>query len=169
MADWTRERVEERLIEAAEVMKRLPPVRVQGYFSVWPAILPEFGDLVGREPPRLRRPAPAPDAIDRMEAAMPWLRWLEPEDAKLVWARAEGTPWKPLCWRFGVSRATACRHWEAQALARVPGRPRSFGQRAAMERLVGETLMKPNPRSGRAHTILSLARSLNKRKATFHY
>ena len=71
MAEWTRERVEERLIEAAEVMKRLPPVRVQGYFSVWPAILPEFGDLVGREPPRLRRPAPAPDAIDRMEAAMP--------------------------------------------------------------------------------------------------
>lgn len=112
MAEWTRERVEERLIEAADVMKRLPPVRVQGYFSVWPAILPDFGDLVGREPPRLRRPAPASDAIDRMEAAMPWLRWLEPEDAKLVWARAEGTPWKPLCWRFGISRATACRRWE---------------------------------------------------------
>ena len=30
MADWTREQVEERLIEAADVMKRLPEVRVQG-------------------------------------------------------------------------------------------------------------------------------------------
>jgi hypothetical protein len=47
MADWTREQVEERLIEAADVMKRLPEVRVQGYFSVWPKIVYEFGDLVG--------------------------------------------------------------------------------------------------------------------------
>lgn len=112
MADWTRELVEQRLIEAAEVMKRLPEVRVQGYFSVWPTILPEFGDLVGREPARIKPPPPLPDAISRMEATLPWLRWLEPDDARLVWARAERTPWKPICWRFGISRATACRRWE---------------------------------------------------------
>jgi hypothetical protein len=112
MAEWTREQVEERLIEAADVMKRLPEVRVQGYFSVWPKIVHEFADLVGQEPPRMKRPPPLPDAISRMEATLPWLRWLEPDDARLVWARAEGTPWKPICWRFGISRATACRRWE---------------------------------------------------------
>jgi hypothetical protein len=28
--------IEERFIEAAEVMKRLPEVRVPGYFNTWP-------------------------------------------------------------------------------------------------------------------------------------
>jgi hypothetical protein len=104
--------VEERLIEAASVMQRLPPVRVQGYFSLWPATRESFADRVGQEPKRLKRPAPARDAIDRMEEALPWLRWLEAEDAKLVWARVDGMPWKGICWRFGISRATACRRFE---------------------------------------------------------
>lgn len=112
MVEWTREQVEERLIEAADVMKRLPEVRVQGYFSTWPQIVHPFSDLVGQERQPMKRPGPAPDAIDRMEAALPWLTWLEPGDAKLVWARAEGTKWKPICWRFGIGRATACRRWE---------------------------------------------------------
>ncbi len=112
MTDWTRERIEERLSEAADVMRRLPPVRVQGYYNLWPKVLHEFSDLVGCEPPRLKRPPPAPDAISRMEEALDWLRWLEAEDGKLVWARAERTPWKMICWRFGISRATAHRRWE---------------------------------------------------------
>lgn len=112
MTDWTREQVEERLIEAADVLKRLPEVRVQGYFSVWPRIAHDFGDLVGQEPPPMKRPPPSSQAISRMEATLPWLRWLEPDDARLVWARAEGAPWKPICWRFGISRATANRRWE---------------------------------------------------------
>jgi len=112
MAEWTREQVEERLLEAADVVKRLPDVRVQGYFSMWPKALYEFSDLVGQEPRPLRRPPPPPDAISRMEQTMPWLTWLDPEDAKLVWARAEGSRWKLICWRFGISRATAHRRWE---------------------------------------------------------
>jgi hypothetical protein len=111
MDEWTREQVEARLLEAADVLRRLPGVRVQGYFSLWPQIVPEFGDLVGQEPPALKLP-PAAAAISRMEAALPWLGWLEREDAKLVWARAERTPWKIICWRFGVSRATAHRRWQ---------------------------------------------------------
>lgn len=112
MDEWTRERVEERLLEAADVMRRLPEVRVQGYYSLWPAMAVEFADLVGQEPPRLKRSPPLPDAITRMETTLTWLRWLEPEDANLVWARADGTPWKGICWRFGIARATANRRWE---------------------------------------------------------
>jgi len=109
---WTPALVEERLVEAADVLKRMPAVKVQGYFSLWPRFVAEAGDVASFDPPRLKRPAPSPDAITRMEAVLPWLAWLESEDAKLVWTRAEGTPWKPICWRFGISRATACRRWE---------------------------------------------------------
>lgn len=106
---WTPALVEDRLLDAAEVMKRLPAVSVQGYFNCWPAIVYDFADLVGQEPPRLRRPLPPPDAISRMERTLEWLRWLDAEDAKLVWMRAERRPWKAVCCRFGFSRTTATR------------------------------------------------------------
>lgn len=36
---WTPLMVEERLVEAADVMRRLPDVRVPGHFNTWPKIL----------------------------------------------------------------------------------------------------------------------------------
>ena len=114
MADvhWTPALVEERLIEAADTMKRLPQFRVQGYYNSWPTIMREFSDRVGETPQRLRRPPPSPTAITRMEEALQWLRWLEADDAKLVWMRAEGLQWKPICWRFGITRATGHNRWQ---------------------------------------------------------
>jgi hypothetical protein len=50
---WTPSLVEERLAEAAFVLKRLPEPRRQGYFSVWPEILHSFADKVGQEPMRV--------------------------------------------------------------------------------------------------------------------
>jgi hypothetical protein len=112
MDSWTTKMVEERLVEAAGVMRRLPAVRVPGYFNTWPRALIEFSDRVGQEPERMRLPPPSPAAITRMEQTVLWLRWLEVDDAKLVWARSEGTPWKGICWRFGIARATAHRRWQ---------------------------------------------------------
>lgn len=111
-AEWNKERVLERLEEAVDVMKRLPPVRVSGYFSLWPKIAPEFSDLVDREQPRMKRPPPPPDAITRAEETLLWLRWLELDDSRLVWMRLNRAAWKAVCWRFGTSRATAHRRWE---------------------------------------------------------
>jgi hypothetical protein len=108
---WTPSLIEERFIEAAEVMRRLPNVRVPGYFNTWPKMLVEFADLVGQEPPRLRLPPPAPDAISRMEETLGWLRWLEPIDAKIVWLRATGERWKSICWKTGLGRTAANQHW----------------------------------------------------------
>ena len=59
MAEWTRDMVEERIIEAADVLKQLPPVRVCGYFSTWPEIQRRFADMVGAEPVPMRRPFPS--------------------------------------------------------------------------------------------------------------
>jgi len=127
MADWTTEEIAARITEAARTLKRLPEQRVQGYFSTWPRIRPEFSDLVGREPEPARMPPPSAAAITRMEEVLEvWMPMLAAQEAgtaegrtgkdvevsKLLWARAEGTPWKAICWRFGISRATAHRRWE---------------------------------------------------------
>lgn len=108
---WTPSLVEERLAEAADVLKRLPEVKVQGYFNLWPKIIYEFGDLVGQEPPRLRRPPPLPDAISRMEETLDWTIGLDPADARIVWLRAAGERWKTICWKVGLQRSAAHEHW----------------------------------------------------------
>ena len=70
-----------------------------------------FGDKVGQKP-ETRRPRPSPRQITEAEEALLWLRWLEVEDAQLVWARVNRASWKELCWQFGISRTTADRRWQ---------------------------------------------------------
>ena len=137
--EWTAARVEERLCEAADVMRRLPPVRVQGYFNLWPAIAHDFADRVGQEQQRMRRPPPSPDAITRAEATLLWLRWLELDDARLVWMRAEKARWREICQRYGISRATANRRYDyalAVIMWRLERRPlqTTWSRRYLLER-----------------------------------
>jgi hypothetical protein len=108
---WTPSMVEERFVEAADVMRRLPSVRVPGHFNTWPKVIHDFADLIGQEPPRLRRPPPSPTAISRMEEALAWLAWLAPTDAKIVWLKANGERWKNICWKVGLARAAANERW----------------------------------------------------------
>ena len=108
---WTPTLVEERFVEAADVMKRLPEVRVPGHFNTWPKMVVEFADRVGQEPRRMRLPPPAPDAIGRMEETLSWLAWLDPVDAKIIWLRATGERWKAVCWKVGLVRSAAHQHW----------------------------------------------------------
>ena len=94
MTDWTKCMVEVQLRMAADVQRnlsRVPGVAIEGVLAP--------------------RPLPSPDAIERMEQAMSWLGWLGPEDAEIVWSREDGARWKMICWRFGISRATAHRRW----------------------------------------------------------
>ena len=115
MADkrWTPQLVEARIEEAADTLRRLPEERVQTARSSWPPIIREFHDAYGAEPARLRLGPPPAAAIDRMDQTLEWLRWLEPGDVKLVWARAEGLPWKAICWQYRADRKTLWRHWVA--------------------------------------------------------
>lgn len=146
---WSPTMVEERLEEAANVMKRLPPVKVQGYYSLWPRYVYEFADLVGQDEPKLRLPPPSPDAITRMDEAMEWLKLLEPDDAKLVWMRAERVQWKAICVRLGVSRATAHRHWQ---YAMVLIAWRLNGRRASAKPL--RRLLAGRPQTCQASNVL---------------
>ena len=106
---WDQETVASRLEEAVDVLVRLPEARVRGLYDLWPK-------LVG-EPCRHARPAAAaPEAIDRMDEALGWLMWLEPEERRLVWLRAEGVPWKRITHWLGIGRTTAWQRWTTALL-----------------------------------------------------
>jgi hypothetical protein len=108
---WTPSLVEERLTEAADILKRLPPVTVRGYFNTWPKIVYEFSDLIGQEPPLMKRPFPSAAAISRMEQTLSWTVGLDPVDAKIAWLRAYGARWKTICGKAGLARAAVHEHW----------------------------------------------------------
>jgi hypothetical protein len=114
---WNVDDVAERFREAVRTARRLPPVRVQGYFNTWPAIKRMPWENLGAEPTVYRFP-PDPAAIDRMLETMRWVLWLTEEQRHLVWMRAEERGWREICRRFGCDRTTAWRRWQT-ALQRV--------------------------------------------------
>ena len=123
---WTVTDVADRFEEAVQTMHRLPSVRVQGYFNAWPDIVRTVWEkMAAKTEDRGRLPPPPPDAISRMDETFRWLVWLEVEERKLVWMRAEGVRWKQICWRFGVSRTTAWRDWHF-AMVKISSRLTSW-------------------------------------------
>ena len=111
---WTPRRVAVRFEEAADVMARLPNERVPGLYGLWPRI-------VSATVTSGRPAAPSPEAIDRMDEVVGWLCWLEPEERRLVWLRAEGLPWKRITHRLGIGRTTAWQRW-TMALLKIASR-----------------------------------------------
>lgn len=102
MDKWTVEIVEMRLEDAAQVMRRLPPVRVPGYFNL---------DGLSLRIAWVELPAQCACRRRRLPRSREWRKRSagcagERNDVKLVWARSERTPWKAICCRFGISRAT---------------------------------------------------------------
>lgn len=118
---WTASMVEERFEEAAFTLRRLPDTRVPGYFNTWPQVVRSAYEAFGWERARMPRIAPSPAAIGRMEETITWLMWLERDDALIVWLRAEGVRWKPICCRVGLTRQTAWQRWVA-ALVTIANR-----------------------------------------------
>ncbi len=113
--------VEDRIHDAARTLRRLPEERVQGYFSTWPQIKRDEMEILQmeKEPMRVR---PSMDDITEMEEVLfVWLRWLEVDERKLVWQRAERVRWKLICAQFGVGRTKA---WEMYkcALGKIAAR-----------------------------------------------
>jgi len=113
--------VEDRIRDAARTLRRLPEERVQGYFSTWPKIKRDEMEILQmeKEPMRIR---PSMDDITQMEEVLfVWVRWLEVDERKLVWQRAERVRWKLICAQLGVGRTKA---WEMYkcALGKIAAR-----------------------------------------------
>lgn len=107
--------LEDRFEEAARTLRRLPNPpgsTPRGYSSSWPEYAHDPGQSYGYNAARVRV-APSPAAIKRMEECFEWLSWLEPDDARIVWLRAEGMRWRQIGIRMGCVRQTAWRRWVA--------------------------------------------------------
>ena len=116
---WTLDDVSARFYEAAITARRLPPVRVQGYFNCWPAFArSEWEAYSADEPVRLSFP-PTPEEVERMLETMQWVLWLEVEQRHLVWMRAKRYGWREIGIRFACDRTTAWRHWQCAMLVIV--------------------------------------------------
>ena len=112
MTEWTIEDVAARFEEAASTARRLPPVRVQGYFNCWPEIKRMPWENIGAESTVYRFP-PDPTAIERMLEVMRWVQWLEVEQRHLVWMRSNRYRWEQIGRRFACAARTAQRRYDA--------------------------------------------------------
>jgi hypothetical protein len=121
MGGLTERYVEERIREAVRTLRRLPEAKAQGYVCLWPAIKHDPVEILNMEKTPFRLGPPMPDEIDRMEEVLfVWLKWLEPDERRLVWLRAERVRWKVICGRIGCDRTTAWRRYRI-ALAKLAG------------------------------------------------
>jgi hypothetical protein len=111
--------VEDRMEEAALTLRRLPDPagsRPRGYGASWPDYVRDARHAYGWHEAQMRV-IPSAREIARMEEAIGWLGWLAPEDARIVWLRAEGWRWRQVCIRAGCVRQTAWRRWSAGILS----------------------------------------------------
>ena len=112
MTEWCTDTVAARLEEAANTGRRLPPVRVQGYYTVWPVFVRQEWETLAADEKVYRPFPPSPKDIDRMLEVMRWVQWLEVEQRHLVWMRAKRYGWREIGIRFACCTKTAHRHWQ---------------------------------------------------------
>jgi hypothetical protein len=115
MADreWTADCVADHFEEAFRTLRKLPPVKAQGYFNTWPDIVRTSREIAAMEPQPMRV-WPSAAAITRLEQTFDWVLWIEEEERKLIWSRAARVPWKQISGELGVDRTTA---WRKHKLA----------------------------------------------------
>lgn len=114
---WDCEMVANRLEEAAGILRRLPDAKSRGLKSNWPDTIPTQGDYRSNTT-KIHLGPPLPDAIDRMDEALEWLRWLDEDGRRLVWLRAERIQWKMIMRQYGRSRSTVTARWK-EALSQI--------------------------------------------------
>lgn len=108
MKHWTRREISERFEDAVKTLRRLPGVRVQGYFNAWPPIIRTTMEVLQMEVEPIRLGPPSAEAISNMEETIGWIFLLDSEEERrMVWLRAARVPWRPICARLGVCRTTA--------------------------------------------------------------
>ena len=122
MADheWTADCVAEHFEEAFRTLRKLPPVKVQGYFNVWPEVVRTRREIAAMEPQPMRV-RPSAESVTRLEQTFDWMLWIEEAERKLVWSRAARVPWKHISCDLGCDRTTAWRRWQL-ALTKIAAR-----------------------------------------------
>ncbi|MBN9568999.1 MAG: helix-turn-helix domain-containing protein [Alphaproteobacteria bacterium] len=143
---FTPTQIEDRMEEAARTLRRLPNPpgsTPRGHKSGWPEYVQERG-AYGYNETRIRIVPSARD-IKHMEECFEWLSWLEPDDARIVWSRAEGMRWRQIGIRAGCVRQTAWRRWVAALVViskRLNQKHKTKPAPAARKRAADEPVVK---------------------------
>ena len=85
-AEWNGEAVADHFEEAVRTLRKLPPVRVTGYFNAWPEVLRSAKEIAAMEPEPMRV-LPSTSAITRLEQTFDWMLWISVEERKARIAR----------------------------------------------------------------------------------
>ncbi len=86
---WTEDLVKHWLEDAIRTLRRLPPVRVQGYKTAWPQMLNSEMEKLQMDHKPTRWAASSFD-ISRMELVIEWIQWInEVDDRHLLWLSAK--------------------------------------------------------------------------------
>lgn len=96
---WTLRDIEYLFTEAADTLQRLPfpqrgaPGRLQ---AAWPDVVHDWM-AYAYTPVYAKRSPPSPDAIQRLDYVLSWLYWLNRDQRRIVWARAQkGWTWRKI-------------------------------------------------------------------------
>ena len=149
--------IEDQFEDAALTLRRLPNPPgsgAKGYGHSWPEYVHDAKQAYGYEEARMRVVPSARD-IQRMEDCIGWLAYLDPEDARIVWLRAEGIRWRQVCIRAGVVRSTAWRRWVASLLTianHLNALEKSSRKASAPKKVAEENVVKPD--ESRSGTLL---------------
>lgn len=117
---WTADNVADHFEEAFGTLRKLPPVKAQGYIGAWPDVVrsPREIEAMTADPIRI---LPSTAAVTRLEQTFDWVLWIEEGERKLIWSRAARVPWKQISGELGVDRTTAWRRWQL-ALTKIASR-----------------------------------------------
>ena len=119
-AEWSGEAVADHFEEAVRTLRKLPPVRVTGYFNAWPEIVRSAKEIAAMEPQPMRvLPSTAGDHPARADLRLDALDHRRGAQADL--AAGGARPWKAITWEVGCDRTTAWRRWTL-ALTKIASR-----------------------------------------------
>jgi hypothetical protein len=155
--EFTARTIEDRMEEAAITLRRLPNPPgsgPKGYGQSWPEYVQDAKHAYGYNETRMRV-IPNAGEIQRMEECIEWLRFIGPDDARIVWLRAEGSRWRQVCIQAGCVRQTAWRRWVAslQTIANHLNKHKKSARRAAATKKAADE-RAAKPREGGASTLL---------------
>jgi hypothetical protein len=155
--EFTARVIEDRMEEAALTLRRLPNPPgsgPKGFGQSWPEYVQDAKHAYGYNETRMRV-IPNAAEIQRMDECLEWMQFIGPQEAKIVWLRAEGRRWRQVCIQAGCVRQTAWRRWVAalQTIANhLNKKDKSARHTAAAKKAADERAAKP--REASADTLL---------------
>lgn len=107
---WTDEMVFAYIQKAADICKKMPGVRPQGYISTWPVILHDILEILQSDTAdKPSRGYATPREVSYLDHVNTWFKWCNADETKVIWRRAERQPWKVIEYDLKISETTGRR------------------------------------------------------------